>query len=360
MATVTEVLSNLDQAVPASSSASWDPAGLQLGDGAAEVGSVGVCHEVTEEVVAAVEASAPHLLVTYHPLLFRATNRFVTGATPSGRAWRLARLGVSVAVVHTSFDSAPGGMADSLAAALGLSELRPFGPAGPASSVKIVTFLPADAVEAVATAMTDAGGGRIGNYSGCSFRIAGTGAFDAGGGASPVVGDAGANRVDEVRLEMLASSAAADGVIAAMVGAHPYEEPAYDLYETVSNGRFIGRVGRHGGSFDALVDEVGESLGEVGLRVTKASDRAETVAVLPGSGASFLAAAGAVGADVIVTGDVDHHRTLEARDRGMSIIDPGHAVTERPGMVALVETVRRACPGASLVDLTGYDPTPWR
>lgn len=360
MASVSEVLSRLDQAVPASSSASWDPAGLQLGDSAADVGSVGVCHEVTEEVVDAVEASRTDLLITYHPLLFRPTNRFVTGPTPSGRAWRLARIGACVAVAHTSFDAAPGGTSDSLADVLGLSNLRPFGPSGPAPSVKIVTFVPAAAVEAVASAMSDAGGGRIGNYSGCSFRIAGTGAFDAGEAAAPAVGAAGSNRVDEVRLEMIASAATADAVIAAMVAAHPYEEPAYDLYETVSNGRFIGRVGRHGGSFEALVDRVGTGLGEVGMRVTKASERAETVAVLPGSGASFLAAARGAGADVIVTGDVDHHRALEARDRGMSVIDAGHAATERPGMAALVEAVRRACPETTLVDLTGYDPTPWR
>ncbi|MEX2279953.1 MAG: Nif3-like dinuclear metal center hexameric protein [Acidimicrobiia bacterium] len=360
MATVSEVLSRLDVAAPASSAASWDPAGLQLGNSAADVGSVGVCHEVTEEVVDAVEASRPDLLITYHPLLFRPTNRFVTGATPTGRAWRLARVGVSVAVTHTSFDAAPGGTSDSLADVLGLSDLRPFGPSGPAPSAKIVTFVPAEALEAVASGMTDAGGGRIGNYSGCSFRIAGTGAFEAGEGAAPTVGDAGTNRVDEVRLEMLASPATADAVIAAMVAAHPYEEPAYDVYETVSNGRFIGRVGRHSGSFDALVDQVGTSLGQVGLRVTKASDRADAVAVLPGSGASFLASARAAGADVIVTGDVDHHRALEARDQGMSIIDAGHAATERPGMVALVEAVRRACSEATLIDLTGYDPTPWR
>ncbi|MFP5331746.1 MAG: Nif3-like dinuclear metal center hexameric protein, partial [Acidimicrobiia bacterium] len=71
-------------------------------------------------------------------------------------------------------------------------------------------------------------------------------------------------------------------------------------------------------------------------------------------------AAAAAGADVIVTGDVDHHRAVESRDRGMSVIDPGHTATERPGIQALLEAVRDACPEAEMQDLTGHDPTPWR
>lgn len=360
MATVSDVLSLLDDAVPASSAASWDPAGLQLGDPSRPVAAVAVCHEVTEAVVTEVEVQRPDLLVAYHPLLFRPTNRLVAGPSPGGRAWRLARAGVSLAVAHTSFDSAAGGTSDALAASLGLTELKPFGPTGPAPSHKVVTFVPSEAVEGVAAAMAAAGAGTIGNYSGCSFRSPGTGAFSAEDAASPVVGAQGSNRVDEIRLEMLAPATAADAVIAAMVAAHPYEEPAYDVYETVSNGRFIGRVGFHDGDFDALVAQVTAHLGQAGLRVTQASDSARTVAVLPGSGSSFVSAARSAGADVLVTGDVDHHRAVEAASRGLSIIDPGHAPTERPGMAALVEFVRRAAAGATVMDLTGHDPTPWR
>jgi dinuclear metal center YbgI/SA1388 family protein len=360
MTTVSDILTALDRAVPDAASSSWDPSGLQVGDPAAEVSGVGVCHEVTEEVVAAAESERPDLLVTYHPLLFQPTNRLVAGSNPAGRALRLARAGITLAVVHTSFDAAPGGTADALAAGLGLADVRPFGPAGPAASVKVVTFVPADAVETVTLAMSAVGAGRIGNYSGCSFRISGTGAFDAGEGSAPTAGGRGENRVEEVRVEMLAPVGAVGEVTAALVTAHPYEEPAYDVYETVSNGRFIGRIGSFEGAMADLVATVTTVLGSEGLRVSAVAEQIGTVAVLPGSGSSFTGAARAAGADVLVTGDVDHHRVIEANDRGLSIIDPGHGPTERPGMAALVNAVRSAAGSTPVLDLTGYDPTPWR
>ena len=360
MASVSEVLSSLDQAAPAAAAASWDAAGLQLGDPSAHVGSIAVCHEVTEDVIEEVESTQPDLLVTYHPLLFRPTTRLVAGPTAAGRAWRLVRAGVALAVTHTSFDSATGGTADALATALGLVDVVPFGAAGPATSHKVVTFVPGESVAAVRSAMAAAGGGRIGNYTGCSFRSEGVGAFEAEAGATPAVGSSGANEVHEVRLEMLVPQSSLESVVAALVASHPYEEPGYDVYETTSNARFIGRVGRHDGTLDDLVGIVTSRLGGEGLRVTRASSKAHLVAVLPGSGSSFAGSARAAGADVLVTGDVDHHRAIQARDGGMSIIDSGHGPSERPGMAALVEVVRHACPDATLSDLTGHDPTPWR
>jgi dinuclear metal center YbgI/SA1388 family protein len=105
----------------------WDPVGLQLGDPDAEVASIGVCHEVTEGVVARVEESPVDLLVSYHPLLFTPTTRVLAGRSPGSRSYRLIRAGVSLLVTHTDFDSAPGGTADALAAFFGLRDLAEFG-----------------------------------------------------------------------------------------------------------------------------------------------------------------------------------------------------------------------------------------
>lgn len=360
MPTVSDVLRRLDRTAPFSSAASWDPVGLQLGDGSTPVASVGVCHEVSDAVVDHIAANPPDLLITYHPLLFRPVTRLVAGPSPSGRAWRLIASGVALGVIHTAFDTAVGGTGDALAAHFGLSDVRQFGAAGPATTHKIVTFVPEPAVDTVVAAMTAAGAGVIGNYRGCHYRSTGTGAFVAEAGSNPQTGTLGENRIDEVRVEMLAPAGTRDGVVAALVASHPYEEPAFDVYETVSNERFIGRIGTFEGTFDELVALAGRLGTGTGLRVTHASDRASSVAVLPGSGSSFLAAAAIIGADVVVTGDVDHHRTVEAKDRAMSVIDPGHAATERPGMVALVELIRRECPDLEVRDLTDPDPTPWR
>ena len=73
---------------------------------------------------------------------------------------------------------------------------------------------------------------------------------------------------------------------------------------------------------------------------------------MPGSGSSYIGAAAAAGADVLVTGDVSHHRMVEASDRGLSIIDAGHVATERPGMRRLYDLVAGIVPEAvNLTDL---------
>jgi dinuclear metal center YbgI/SA1388 family protein len=353
------LLASLARLTRSDRAAAWDPVGLQFGDPDCQVERVAVCHEVSGPTTQEILAAAPDLVVCYHPLLFRPTARLVAGSGAAGRAFALITAGIGLAVTHTDFDAAPGGTADSLAEHLGLGAVEPFGPIAGRDHVKLVTFVPEESVEAVVEAMAGAGGGRIGNYDTCSFRVAGEGTFRAGAEADPVTGEAGRFNIEpEIRVEMLAPKARQDGVIAALVRAHPYEEPAFDVYEVHSNHGFIGRVGDRIGTLGELAEVVREKLGDFGLRVAGDSGQpAERVAVVPGSGSSFITAAAATGADVIVTGDVDHHRAVAALDAGVSVIDPGHAATERPGMQALVGMVRDL--GVEVVDLTGSGGGPW-
>ena len=100
---------------------------------------------------------------------------------------------------------------------------------------------------------------------------------------------------------------------------------------------------------------VGEALGGT-ARVTRGgADPARTVAVIPGSGASYLAVAASV-ADAVVTGNIGHHQAREAADRGLTVIDPGHARTERPGVARLYAAVAALGPCR---DLTAMDASPW-
>jgi dinuclear metal center YbgI/SA1388 family protein len=352
--TVATILNEIGQAAPWDKSAGWDPVGLQLGDPHGEALTVGVCHEVTEAVVSQVEEIGIDLLVTYHPLIFRPTTRLIAGRSPAGRAYRLIRRGTSLVVIHTNFDVAAGGVADALADALGLIGTTGFGPTDAAELLKVVTFVPTGAGDLVADAMAAAGGGTIGNYSNCSYRGEGVGTFLPGEGSTPAIGTSGAlSRESEVRVEMTVAATKRDAVLRALVAAHPYEEPAFDVYPMAGNLGMTGRVGAPPQPTDlgGLVDLVAEVLGKKGLRTS--GDRARPVgriAVVPGSGSSFIAAAAATGADALVTGDVAHHRTVEAADRGLAIVDPGHLVTERPGMQRLYDLVAGIVPEA--VNLT--------
>jgi hypothetical protein len=96
---------------------------------------------------------------------------------------------------------------------------------------KLAVFVPKDALDAVRDALFAAGAGRIGDYERCSWYTEGTGTFRGGPGTSPAVGEAGAEeRVPELRLETVFPEERQDEIVAALRLAHPYEQPAFDIY----------------------------------------------------------------------------------------------------------------------------------
>jgi hypothetical protein len=96
---------------------------------------------------------------------------------------------------------------------------------------KIVVFVPESDGDAVRMAMGDAGAGRIGNYDCCSFTSRGTGRFRPLAGAQPTIGTVGRlEEVAEERVETVCSQALLQPVLHAIRRAHPYEEPAIDVY----------------------------------------------------------------------------------------------------------------------------------
>ena len=101
----------------------------------------------------------------------------------------------------------------------------------PGGNRKLVVFVPPEALDAVRDAIFAAGAGRIGEYERCSWYTEGMGTFLAGEGAEPTVGDRGREEhVPELRLETVYPVEREAEIVQALRSAHPYEEPAFDLY----------------------------------------------------------------------------------------------------------------------------------
>jgi len=97
--------------------------------------------------------------------------------------------------------------------------------------VKIVVFTPLDAAAAVRAALAEAGAGRIGNYDHCSFSSRGTGRFRPLKGARPYLGAQGKiEEVEEERIEVVCERDLLEKVLDQLRAAHPYEEPAIEVY----------------------------------------------------------------------------------------------------------------------------------
>ncbi len=328
--------------VPAALAESWDKVGLICGDPGEPVTKIALALECTDEVADRAIEDGAQMLVVHHPLLLRGVNS-VAADTPKGRIiHKLIRAGVALFAAHTNADSARR-RNDRLAEILGV---RPGAPLAPQPAPGLDTWtvkVPGTHVDAVATAMFDAGAGKIGEYEHCSFRVEGQGQFRPLTGAKPFLGQAGdLEKVSEVRLELVAPARIRSALVTALLDAHPYEEPAFDIVSNEATGLDpekavgIGRVGEldRPMPFRDFVARVAERLPatEWGVRGAGDPDRMiRTVAVASGAGDSFLDVVGKLGVDAFVTSDLRHHPVDETlRGADFCIVDTAHWASEFP------------------------------
>ncbi len=100
---------------------------------------------------------------------------------------------------------------------------------------KLCFYVPEDYLEAVKAAVFVAGAGKIGDYDSCCWQTQGQGQFRPLGGSQPFIGQHGQiETVVEYKVEMVCEDALIEQVLTALVKAHPYEEPAYDVWRLES------------------------------------------------------------------------------------------------------------------------------
>ena len=318
-----DVVRILERRYPPGTAESWDAVGTVCGDPEQQVRKILFAVDPTAEVVDEALAWGADLLVTHHPLLLRPVHSVAAMTFKGALVHRLIRGGCALHVAHTNADAADGGVAHALAEAVGLVDLEPLVPMASLALDKHVVFVPADGAEALVDAMSGAGAGALGDYSRCAWSTTGTGTFLPGDGARPAVGRPGAvEHVVEARVEMVAPRVARGAVVAAMRGAHPYEEPAFDVLELASlpSGTGTGRVGRlpEPLTLRAFGERVAGALPRTEQGVRLAGDpegEIRTVAVVGGSGDSLFDAVRASGADAYLTADLRHHPASELRER---------------------------------------------
>ena len=326
----------------------FDNAGLQVGLTDAEVTGVLLCLDVTEAVVDEAVALGCNLIVSHHPLIFSPLKR-VTGATYVERCVIKALAnGVAIYSAHTNLDNAPGGVNYRIAAKLGLQNVRILVPKEGAL-LKLSVYVPVAHADAVRSALFAAGCGNIGNYGSCSYNAVGYGTFEAGEGANPFCGSVGSlHKEEEVRIDTIMPAYIKGRVVKALMAAHPYEEPAFDIYPLQNSWNSVGAgiigelpvaVGE-----TAFLQQVKDTFAVGSVRHTGLLGKAvKRVALCGGAGGSFAGAAVAAGADVYITGEARYH-DLFNYDGTMVVAVIGHYESEQFTMEIFKEIISGACP----------------
>lgn len=369
--TVSSLCEAMERIAPTRAAADWDNAGLLAGDAAGRLRRVLLAIDLTADVLDEAVRGGCDAIVSYHPPIFRAVKRFVVDRTQQeGLAAEAAMRGMAVYSPHTALDAAEGGTNDTLAALAGLENLAPFTAAESGSSeCKLVVFVPASHVDRVAEALFRVGAGRIGDYVQCSYRLAGQGTFFGTESTDPVIGRRGRlERVDEIRLEVVFPRGRIADVSSALRRAHPYEEPAFDVYALVkppdpSIGQ--GRIGQFAKppTLSALAASLKQKTGAANVAIVgRGAARMKRGLVCVGAAGSlpFDMPNDPCGrGDVVITGEIRHHDALRYQRCGAAAIALGHWASERPVLKPLAARLRRLLPGV-IISASRADADPFR
>ncbi|WP_181407705.1 Nif3-like dinuclear metal center hexameric protein [Nocardioides sambongensis] len=369
MPALSDLLDLIHTWYPPATAEEWDAVGLVLGDPEREVRRVMFAVDPAPAVAAEAADWKADLLVVHHPLFLKPVHGFAA-TTPKGRTLAtLAGADCALLTAHTNADQAADGVSEALAGALGLTDLAPILSAPGEPVDKLTVFVPADAAAPVRAAIAEAGAGRIGDYEFASFTSApGQGRFRPLQGAHPMIGTIGEiETVEEVRVEAVLGRSVRTAVVRAMLAAHPYEEPAYDVSELADPGTTRTGTGRVGSVAATTLGEFAETVAEAlptthhGVRIAGDPGRpVRRVAVCGGAGDFLLDRVAGSDVDVYLTSDLRHHPAAEFVERGgPALIDVAHWAAEWTWLPVVERKLRDALGDAVETRVSRTVTDPW-
>ncbi|GAE15516.1 Nif3-like dinuclear metal center hexameric protein [Bacteroides pyogenes] len=349
---IKEIVSALERFAPLPLQDGFDNAGLQIGLTDAEATGALLCLDVTEAVLDEAIALGYNLVIAHHPLMFKGC-KSITGKDYVERCiLKAIKNDIVVYAMHTNLDNARNGVNFKIAEKIGLKNLRVLAPKEN-SLLKLVTFVPVAEADKVRRALFAAGCGNIGNYDSCSYNSEGEGTFRANAEARPFCGEIGElHREPEVRIETILPVYKEREAVKALLNAHPYEEPAFDLYPLKNDWKQMGA---------GLVGELEEPETELEflkrikrifevecLRHNKLSGREiEKVALCGGAGAFLLPEAIRSGADVFITGEIKYHDYF-GHEEEILMAEIGHYESEQYTKEIFYSIIRDLFPNFTL------------
>ena len=328
-----EVIKYLEDWAPKEIAWEKDNVGLHIGSSKRKLKNIMLSLDLNESVIDQALKKNCNFIFTHHPLLFKPLTKIDTSANlTSILVEKLIKNDITLYSAHTNLDFTKDGVSFQLAKKLKLNNTK-FLINLPEKQIKLVVFVPGESLEKVAGAIHQSGGGIIGEYSNCSYRLAGTGTFRGSEKTRPAVGGKDSLEfIDEIRLEVLVDQWKIDKVIAAMKLAHPYEEVAYDLYplKNANVNYGIGAIGKLNSPMNKkeFLRHISNSLNVKNFRYSNGTNKKiNTVAVCGGSCSDLLNEALKLNADALITADVKYH-TFQDAERKILLIDAGHYETE--------------------------------
>jgi dinuclear metal center YbgI/SA1388 family protein len=330
--TIKHVTDYLETIAPRQYQESYDNSGLICGDAGWPVTGVLVSLDCIESVVDEAILQHCNLIVAHHPIVFRGLKK-ITGSNYVERTLLKAiKNDIAIYAIHTNLDNVHTGVNRKIAEKIGLINVRTLAPRRDTLS-KLVSFVPQDHVDKVLRALHHAGAGQIGNYSDCSFRVDGVGAFTPNENAAPFAGSVNVPETTlETRVEVIFPTHLDNIIIQALKASHPYEEVAYYLSTLTNLNQEVGAgmIGELETPMEPLDFLEGLKI-RMNIKLIRHTApilrKIEKVAVCGGAGSFLVEKAIQSGADAFVSADFKYHEFFDADGR-LIIADIGHYESE--------------------------------
>ncbi len=327
----------------------WDNVGFQLGNPDHEIDKIMLTLDINDEIIDEAIDKNVDLIITHHPLIFKGIKSVTDDDVLGRRIIKLIKNNIGVYAAHTNLDVANDGINDYLAEILGLERISALNTSYSTSYYKLTTFVPHADAESLRAAVCKSGAGNIGEYSDCSFSVDGTGSFKPLEGSNPYIGNKGEIEfVKEKRIEFIVSDENLQKSISALVSAHPYETPAYDVISLENKIESYG-IGRYGFlnkpmETEAFIAHVKEKLKIPSVKLVGNSEgKIYKVGLCGGAGSDFIKDAKKAGCDIYISADIKYHDGQLASEIGIKLLDTGHYETEAIYMDRLRELLTLAC-----------------
>ncbi len=330
---IKDIINVLENTASPSLQEPYDNAGLITGNEQQECMGVVCALDATEAVVDEAIERGCNMVVAHHPVIFKGLKR-ITGKNYVERTViKAIKNDIAVYAMHTNLDNVITGVNGRMADRLGLINRAVLLPR-PGTLKKLFNFVPVEHAQTLRAAVFNAGGGHIGNYSQCSFNMEGLGTFKGEEGTHPFAGIAGKlHHEKEIKVEVIFPAWLEQKIIQALIAAHPYEEPAYDVIRLENTHRYIG-AGLTGSlpqpmEESAFLAFLKESFQLRGIRHTALKGRPiQQVALCGGAGSFLIFNALHANADIFISADIKYHEFFDADNR-MVIADIGHFESEQ-------------------------------
>lgn len=326
MTTVKELFKILDDIAPFNDSESWDNTGLLVGDMNDEVDGVLTtldCHEHT--VDEAIEKGL-NVIVAHHPLIFSKLSN-ITESGIGKIVRKLIKHDINLIAMHTNLDHQTNGVSHMIASELGFNDTEVLLPLKGDYKKLRVNITADDKGEFKENMLKHAPVGQMGNYSEVSYEYEVDGQFRPTENANPTLGQSGELEfVREFVVECIFDAKDTEAVVAAIYKYHPFETPAFDIISIdLNQAEGLGVTFNYGKSLDDLVADLENVMNRKIVNLVRANDKTiNKVAVIGGSGMSYISEVFKQDVDVLITGDVKYHEAYDAKNAGLNVIDAGH------------------------------------